>query len=68
MPDNNRKETAAEAQRVRLTVQLTEPAYGAINEIQRRHRVEEGSALPIWKVVDAAVRDYAKEKGIRLKE
>jgi UDP-N-acetylmuramyl pentapeptide synthase len=68
MPDNNRKETAAETQRVRLTVQLTEPAYGAINEIQRRHRVERGRALPIWKVVDEAVRDYAKKKGIRLKE
>ena len=67
MPDDKRK-GAADRQRVRLTVQLTEPAYHAINEIQRRYRIEEGSALPIWKVVDAAVRAYAKKKGVQLEE
>lgn len=68
MSDKKRRGAGAGSRRVRLTVQLTLSAYYAIGEIQRRHRIEKGRAIPIWKVIDTAVRAYAKEKGIQLRE
>ena len=55
-------------QRIRLTAHLTLIAYDALTEIQRRHRIKYGKALPIWKAADAAIRAYAKEKGIPVGE
>ena len=53
-------------QRVRLTVHLSLVACQAIREIQHQQRTEQGRAIPIWKVIDRAVRAYAREQGIKL--
>ena len=49
-------------QRVALTARLSLDAYDAIAQIQRRHRIQTGRALPIWKIIDAAVKAYAKKQ------
>lgn len=51
-------------QRVALTARLSLEAYDVITEIQRQHRIRTGRALPIWKVIDAAVKAYAKKQDI----
>ena len=48
--------------RVALTARLSLEAYRAINEIRLQHRMRTGRALPIWEVIDAAVKAYAKEQ------
>ena len=55
-------------QRIRLTAHLTLIAYDALTEIQRRHRIKYGKALPIWKVLDVAIRAYAEGQGIQVGE
>ncbi len=55
-------------QRVALTARLSLAAYNAITEIQRQYRAQTGRALPIWKVIDAAIRAYAKQQGIEVGE
>ena len=50
--------------RVRISARITTQAHDAIIELQRRHRRTTGKALRLWEVLDAAVLDYAKEKGI----
>ena len=55
-------------QRIRLTAHLTLIAYDALTEIQRRHRIKYGRALPIWKVLDIAIRAYAEGQGIQAAE
>ena len=52
-------------QRVRLTTQLTWPAYLAAKQLQQRHRALTGSALPLWRFIDAAVNAYARQQGIK---
>ena len=47
-----------------MTVRLTLAAYDAINRLQREHRVQQGRAVPKWRIVDDAVKQYAKAKGI----
>ena len=69
MTDKPRQENAqSRAQRVRLTAQVTLPAYDAIAEIQRRHRHKTGKALRLWEIVDASIRTYAKNKGVAVGE
>lgn len=53
-------------QRVRLTVHLTLVASQAIREIQHQQRINQGRAIPIWKVIDRVVRAYAREQGVKL--
>ena len=68
MPDEKQETPGAELQRIKLTARLTLPAYDAIAEIQRRHRRKTGRALPLWKVLDAAIIAYAKKQGIKVRE
>jgi hypothetical protein len=55
-------------QRIKLTARLSLKAYDALAEIQRRHRRKTGSALPLWKILDAAVIAYAKKLGLNARE
>ena len=64
--ETERDQTVPKQQRVKLTVQLSLSAYHAILDIQRRHRIQKGSALPIWKVIDSAVRAYAQKHDPKL--
>jgi hypothetical protein len=57
-----------EVQRVKLTALITWGAYDAITELQRRHRRKTGKHLRRWRVVDAAIRGYAKKKRITVDE
>ena len=68
MFDEKQRRTQPDPQRIRLTIQLSLVAYDALTEIQRRHRIKYGKALPIWKVLDAAIRAYAKGQGIQVGE
>ena len=52
----------AKEQRVALTARLSLGAYDAIAQIQRQHRIQTGRALPIWKIIDTAVKAYAKKQ------
>ena len=55
---------AAQASRVRITARISAQAHDAIIELQRRHRRKTGKALRLWEILDTAVLDYAKEKGL----
>ena len=68
MVDKQQKRPETELQRIKLTARLTLPAYDAITEIQRHYRRRTGKALPLWKVLDAAIIAYAKEPGSRVGE
>jgi hypothetical protein len=57
---NSRPES--ESQRVALTARLSLAAYDAIVALQRQHRVQTGKALPIWKIIDAAILAYAHQQ------
>ena len=60
MAETQLKTENAELPRIKLTARLTLPAYEALVEIQRRHRSRTGRALPLWKILDAAVIAYAQ--------
>ena len=62
MPKKPKDKPETKAQRVALTARLSLDAYDAIAQIQRRHRIQTGRALPIWKIIDAAVKAYAKKQ------
>ncbi|MCI0558941.1 MAG: hypothetical protein MN733_10630 [Nitrososphaera sp.] len=67
MPDN-KKEPQNGEYRVPLTARLSLAAYDAISELRRQHRRKTGRALPIWKVIDAAIKAYARERGVKVEE
>jgi hypothetical protein len=52
--------------RVRFTARLTPGAYEAIIQLQQEHRKQEDRALPMWRILDSAVKHYAREKGIQI--
>ena len=52
----------SEQPRVKLTARLTLDAYDALVELQRLYRRKAGKAIPLWKVLDAAVIAYAKQQ------
>jgi hypothetical protein len=62
------KPIEAEVQRIKLTARLSTQAYDAISEIQRQHRHQTGKALPLWRVLDAAINAYAQTHGVRTGE
>lgn len=64
--DEKQNKSEAEPQRIKLTARLSFPAYDALTEIQRLHRRKTGRALPLWRVLDAAVIAYAQKQGIRV--
>ena len=55
-------------QRIKLTVLITLDAYGAIREIQQQYLRRTGKHKQLWKIVDAAIRTYAREQGIKVGE
>jgi hypothetical protein len=63
--ENRINGTGAEG-RVRFTARLTPSAYEAVVQLQQEHRLQEGSALPMWRILDSAVKHYAREKGIQI--
>ena len=64
MSDLLNKEPEPKVARVRLTARVTLEAYELVAEMQRRHRRKTGKALPLWKVVDDAVRAYARRNPV----
>jgi len=66
MPYKQPKKPKGEPKRVAFLARLSWDAYDAIYELQRQHRRRTDEHLPLWKVLDAAVRAYAKKKGIRI--
>ena len=62
MPKQKNEKPATKEQRVALTARLSLDAYDAIAQIQRQHRIQTGRALPIWKIIDTAVKAYAKKQ------
>lgn len=61
MPDIWKNTIEPKVQRVKLTASISLEAYDLISELQRSHRRETGRALSLWKIVDAAIRAYAKK-------
>ena len=68
MAGKQKNKSEAEPQRIKLTARLTLTAYDAIVEIQRRYRRKTGRAIPLWKILDAAIVAYAKKLGITVGE
>ncbi len=69
MPDSRaNKKHDKKVHRVKLTARVTLVAYDAITDIQRQHRRTKGGFIPLWKVVDAAIRAYAKRQGVTVGE
>ncbi len=68
MPRRNENQAEAVPERIRFTARLSHPAYDALTEIQRHHRRKTGRALPLWRILDAALIAYAKRKGITVGE
>ena len=62
MPKLSKHKPETKEQRVALTARLSLDAYDAITLIQREYRIQTGRALPIWKVIDKAVKAYAKKQ------
>lgn len=62
MPKQPKSKSETKERRVALTARLSLDAYDAIAQIQRQHRIQTGRALPIWKVIDTAVKAYAKKQ------
>jgi hypothetical protein len=62
MPDKKKNKPEPRVQRVALTARLSLDAYDAIVALQRQHRVWTGRALPIWKIIDAAILAYAQQQ------
>lgn len=67
-PKPTNKEPENRVQTVRLTISLSLIAYDAIIELQRLYRKETGRALPLWKILDAAVISYAKRQGLKIRQ
>ncbi len=61
MPDQESRNNGSQPQRIKLTARLSMNAYDVLAEIQRQHRRNTGSAIPLWKILDAAVIAYAKD-------
>ena len=68
MHEKQKNRIEAGPQRVRLTVHVSVSAYDVLSEAQRRHRREHGKALPLWRIINAAIIDYAKRERIKIGE
>ncbi len=60
MPDIWNSKNQPNVERIKLTARVSLEAYDSITNLQRRHRGQTGRALPLWKVVDAAIKAYAR--------
>ena len=68
MVSTRENEVEMAPRRIRLTAHLTLPAYEVLTEIQRRYRRQTGRALPLWRIIDAAILNYAQREGIQTDE
>ena len=68
MYEKQGKDINSKSRRVALTARLSFQAYDAITELQRQYRRRTGRHLPLWKVLDAAIVAYARQKGIQVRE
>src|SRR6266487_1841319 len=50
-----------EPQRIKVTAFISLEAYDAITTLQHRYRRETSKALPLWKIIDAAIIAYARQ-------
>ncbi len=66
----NKKKNKPETRpsRVAMTARLSLEAYDAIIQLQRQHRAKTGRALPIWKVIDEAIKAHAEKQGIKVEQ
>lgn len=64
MPKRNQPRIPSQVERVKITAVISVKAYETIQEIQRAYRRQTGRALPLWRVVDTAIRAYAKKQGL----
>lgn len=67
VPDNERKAKRGKAvrksdQRIRTTIWLTSEAFAILQNIQNRHRLKTGKALPLWKAISQVIERYDKMK------
>jgi hypothetical protein len=51
----------------KLTTYATDDTLDTIAFIQSQHRRKTGERIPVWKVIDMAIKGYAEKQGIRLK-
>ena len=65
MLDKKGSNTQGNSNRVALTVRLSLQAYDVITELQREYRKKTGKYLPLWKLLDSAIVDYARQKGLK---
>ncbi len=68
MSKQSKDKLETKEQRVALTARLSLDAYDAIAQIQRQHRIQTRHALPIWKIIDAAIKAYAKKQNSSVRE
>ncbi len=68
MPKQSQVMPDTKIQRVALTARLSLEAYDAIVQLQRQHRAKTGRALPIWEIIDTAVKAYAEKQNIQVRE
>ena len=68
MPKQQSNREVSKPDRVRMTVQLSAEAYHAVAEMQRKYRVRTKRAKPTWQIIDAAVKAYAKQRGIKIRD
>ena len=64
LPQSNKKQTtqAQAPKNVHITADITRQALQVILDLQRRHRLATGKALPKWKVISEALVLYGKTK------
>ena len=68
MSQKQKKKPETRPKRVALTARLSLEAYDAIVQLQRQYRAKTGKALPIWTVIDEAIKAYAEKQGIKVGE
>ena len=61
MPNIYENTSEPKIERVKLTARVSLEAYDSITGLQRRHRIQTGRALPLWKIVDEAIRAFAQK-------
>jgi hypothetical protein len=65
-PQEKQKESPEKStvprKRMRTTIELSALSLEIIQEMQRRHRLETGRVLPLWKLIDQAIQGLGKLK------
>jgi hypothetical protein len=59
MTDIWNNKTQPKAEKIKLTLRVSLEAYDLISKLQQEHRKLTGRVLPLWRIVDAAIKAYA---------